>query len=170
MNKEQREVLAALQAEVGEANKAKGFSEEYERLHAIASAGVSGTGWINENAARRVQEEAQANLRNHQIMALALIITEASEAIEELRNGRAIDETWYSCRVGGTTYAWTAGDEVPILALGYPAKPEGVPSELADIVIRVLDLSAKAGIDLSSMIQEKLGYNATREYKHGKTC
>lgn len=48
-------------------------------------------------------------------------------------------------------------------------KPEGVPIELADIVIRVADLCESYGIDLGAAIQEKLSYNEGREFMHGKT-
>lgn len=47
-------------------------------------------------------------------------------------------------------------------------KPEGVPSELADVVIRVADLCGMYGIDLEAAITEKLAFNETRPYKHGK--
>ena len=47
------------------------------------------------------------------------------------------------------------------------AKPEGVPSELADIVIRALAAADAWGIDLQSAIEEKLAYNQTRGYRHG---
>jgi NTP pyrophosphatase (non-canonical NTP hydrolase) len=40
--------------------------------------------------------------------------------------------------------------------------------ELADVVIRVLDLCAFKGIDIESHIEAKMRYNAMREYKHGK--
>lgn len=40
--------------------------------------------------------------------------------------------------------------------------------ELADIVIRVMDLAAHKGIDLESHITLKMRYNEMREYKHGK--
>lgn len=87
---------------------------------------------------------------------LMLIVSEAAEAQDELRTGHAADETYYP----------TAKDEEcwPIGMF----KPEGVPSELADIVIRVLDLCATEGIDLEDFVEEKLLYNAQRPYKHGK--
>jgi len=40
--------------------------------------------------------------------------------------------------------------------------------ELADIVIRVMDLSGGLGIDLEYEIIKKMGINAQRPYKHGK--
>lgn len=40
--------------------------------------------------------------------------------------------------------------------------------EVADILIRVLDLCGYLGIDIDFHVHAKLKYNATREYKHGK--
>jgi NTP pyrophosphatase (non-canonical NTP hydrolase) len=40
--------------------------------------------------------------------------------------------------------------------------------ELADIMIRVMDLAAFKGIDLESHIHAKMRYNSLRPYKHGK--
>ena len=40
--------------------------------------------------------------------------------------------------------------------------------ELADIVIRVMDLAAFKGINLEEHISMKMRFNATREHKHGK--
>ena len=47
-------------------------------------------------------------------------------------------------------------------------KPEGFASELADIMIRVADLAGILEIDLEGAIKEKMAYNQTRPYKHGK--
>lgn len=55
---------------------------------------------------------------------------------------------------------------------GYPSS-EQIPSrgnfevELADVIIRIMDLSERLGIDLAGTIIDKMKYNATREYKHG---
>lgn len=40
--------------------------------------------------------------------------------------------------------------------------------ELADIVIRVMDLAAYKGIDLEGHIKAKVRYNKQRPHKHGK--
>lgn len=47
-------------------------------------------------------------------------------------------------------------------------KPEGEVVELADVIIRIADWCGYNGWDLESAIKEKLAYNATRPYKHGK--
>jgi NTP pyrophosphatase (non-canonical NTP hydrolase) len=40
--------------------------------------------------------------------------------------------------------------------------------ELADIMIRVMDLAAFRGVDLEGHIKAKMRYNSLRPYKHGK--
>lgn len=76
---------------------------------------------------------------------IALIHSELSEALEEVRAGHAPDEVY---EVDG--------------------KPEGMPIELADVVIRVADLCGHYGIDLNAAVEKKLRYNDRRPAKHGK--
>lgn len=47
------------------------------------------------------------------------------------------------------------------------SKPEGVGSEAADVLIRLLDTCRRAGIDLRFETVRKLAFNRTRGYKHG---
>jgi len=79
---------------------------------------------------------------------LCLIHSELSEALEEYRNGKDTNEIYY---VSG--------------------KPEGIPIELADAVIRIADLCGLHNIDLEEAIKIKATYNKTRSHRHGgKVC
>jgi NTP pyrophosphatase (non-canonical NTP hydrolase) len=46
-------------------------------------------------------------------------------------------------------------------------KPEGLPIELADAVIRLFDLAAYFGIDLADAIRVKMAFNDSRPFMHG---
>jgi NTP pyrophosphatase (non-canonical NTP hydrolase) len=47
------------------------------------------------------------------------------------------------------------------------SKPEGIPAELADCIIRILDYCGKEGIDIEEAVKIKHQYNKTRPYRHG---
>ena len=74
---------------------------------------------------------------------IALCHSELSEALEEYRKGYEVDEMYYK---------------------GF--KPEGVPLELADCIIRILDYCGHEGIDIENAIKIKHKYNKTRPYRH----
>jgi len=81
---------------------------------------------------------------------LMLIVSECSEALEEMRLGHSVNMTYYGSDAQGNS------------------KPEGVPSELADIIIRTLDAAAFWGVDIAAAVAEKMEYNDRRPPKHGK--
>jgi len=47
-------------------------------------------------------------------------------------------------------------------------KPLGYPSELADVIIRIVDQAHDLGIDLDAAVAAKMSYNISRPYKHGR--
>ena len=79
---------------------------------------------------------------------IALMHTELSEAFEEYRHGKGFNETYYEKE----------------------NKPCGIPSEFADVIIRICDFCGAYNINLDKIIEEKMQYNKNREYKHNKKC
>lgn len=45
--------------------------------------------------------------------------------------------------------------------------PRGVPIELADVILRILDYSETHGINIQKAIETKMEFNKTRPYRHG---
>jgi RecJ-like exonuclease len=85
---------------------------------------------------------------------IALIHSELSEALEELRKGMSAEYTASYSNVGNNNRL---------------DKPEGWAVELADCVIRIFDYVGAKGIeDFEGIIKRKMEYNKTRPWKHNK--
>lgn len=97
---------------------------------------------------------------------LCLIHSEVSEALEDFREGRKPDEFLYESNDTGDIFT---ENQVPVgdKYVGY-LKPVGIPSEIADVLIRCFDFAGRFGIDLDRAVTEKMIYNSNRKYKHGK--
>lgn len=48
--------------------------------------------------------------------------------------------------------------------------PENFREELADVMIRLLDIAGTTGTDLEAEVHEKMNKNAARPHRHGKHC
>lgn len=75
---------------------------------------------------------------------LMLMVGELSEALEEHRAGHPLTEIYHK-----------------------DGKPEGVPIELADVVIRIGTFCSEHDINLEDAIALKLHYNESRPWRHG---
>ena len=117
---------------------------------------------------------------------VALFHSEASELLKDHREGRKPTEVWYEKRThGGSASGHFAPIERPAsgesVVIEYtrverwdsPGPPEecrkpcGIPSEIADLIIRSLHFCGKHGIDIEKAVREKMAYNASRPHRHG---
>jgi NTP pyrophosphatase (non-canonical NTP hydrolase) len=99
---------------------------------------------------------------------IALMHSELTEALEEYREGREPDDVYYTChelgadgRVVGSSVAESRSEIPP----GTLARPEGVAVQLGDCVIRILDFCARLGVDLETLLEEKVAYNERYPYR-----
>jgi NTP pyrophosphatase (non-canonical NTP hydrolase) len=72
---------------------------------------------------------------------IALMHSELSEALEVIRNGNPPDDT------------------IPEFT--------GVEAELADVIIRIMDMAAAKGYRVGEAVVAKINYNKNRPHKHG---
>lgn len=75
---------------------------------------------------------------------IALMHSELSEALEEFRAGHGFNEIYW-----------------------LEDKPEGIPIELADCLIRILQFCGTYEVDIDRAYDIKIAYNQTRPHRHG---
>ena len=105
-----------------------GFDVCFKRIQAQVHQNAVAHGWWDES-----REDGTL---------IALIMSEAAEALEALRKGNGPDE--------------------------HCPQFSGAEVELADVVIRIMDMAEARGWNVAGAIVAKHEFNQTRPYKHGK--
>lgn len=94
---------------------------------------------------------------------IALMHSELSEALEDHRRNKAPNAYWYE---DGKLHLEDTGTHRRSLE-GHLLKPCGIPSEMADVIVRVLDFCGAHKIDIARAVSEKMAYNQSRPFRHG---
>ena len=93
-----------------------------------------------------------------------LIITELSEAVEAERKGAKIEAYRQKWACEYNVDDWDAN-----IFAKYDIDMRGtIEEEIADAIIRILDLCGYYGINIDAWVETKMKYNSMRPKKHGK--
>lgn len=139
--------LTELSVKIAQGNRKKGFWDSYEQAKQI-----------HEQGANEFTESMVNSNINEKLL---LVVTEVSEACESIRKGKMYEghlTKFKAGRLNDTDFPYLFEVHVK----------DTFEDEIADSIIRLLDLAGGLGIDIGWHVEQKLRYNATRTNKHGK--
>lgn len=168
-------VLRLMAEEVNDCNVAKGwhevnprvekFMEWFRETYPVLVAALAGD-------VSRVQEKAEEMFGPRSFGDdIALLHSEVSEMLEAFRDHGTEDQTnevavpvhCQDPQCGDSTWDHDCGEGFRM----EPGKPEGVGSEAADVLVRLLDTCHRYDIDLFAEWRRKVNFNWTRPARHG---
>lgn len=162
------DLLQTMMEEVRQCNMAHGWYETNPNVQVfiewLATQGMFMTNEEHDKVAAQLRDLFGSRTFGDDI---ALMHSELSEALEAHREHGNAELVRFTSADG---YSVLPRDDQNVLAwqkAGQVGKPEGVASELADELVRLLDTCARMGVDLFQAFREKMDYNWTRPYRHG---
>jgi NTP pyrophosphatase (non-canonical NTP hydrolase) len=134
-----------LAKEINRIAEDKGFWEEYDQALILLK------------DYQRIQKAVKRAFFSQKLM---LITSELGEALEALRKDEHVRMDTFNEMFSDNENRFTEAFEFAV--------KNSFEDELADVVIRVLDLAEKMKIDMEWHIRAKMDYNGHRVHKHGK--
>lgn len=124
---------------------------------------------VHENAKAHGFFDSEKNIGEM----LCLIHSEVSEALEADRGNKyysnvVSEQQWFIKGMADKNYGMTFIDDSFFQQQFETRVKNTFEDELADVLIRVLDLCAYKNIDIESHVKAKMRYNSLRPHKHGK--
>lgn len=142
------DILTKMSEDINGKNAQKGFWDDFEEIKVI-----------HEREGSEFTEAVKTAFINQFLM---LITSETAEACEALRKGRRVSK-----KTKDVIDSYEFGSDQWKKGFQHMVK-DTFEDELADVLIRVLDLAGGLGVDIGWHVKNKLEFNSQREAKHGK--
>lgn len=161
-------VLAAMGEEVKACNIAKGWHDVNPRVQEFMDSLANNSTITDLNVLAEIERLAVAHFGPRTFGDdIALLHSEVSEMLEAFREDGLQEILYFKSDSGFSRLPADDPNAVRWTEAGKIGKPEGVASEAADVLVRLLDTCGRYGIDLFAAWRQKVDFNWTRPPRHG---